>query len=178
MRKEGIPSLRTIGSAIINLLVSLTLFSSAGGCVDIDGGAIEASWVLRTRDGRAIEGCGCADPAITRVRFFVVPSVSEGAPAGSDLCEGRGDCEFACGSQRGATPFFVPAGRYAVSIVVLGVAGAPVATGVGPGTVRVPAPILRDVVYGQPTQLEAVAIEAGCAAACGGDVPTRACSRD
>ena len=80
MRKEGIPSLRTIGSAIINLLVSATLFSSAGGCVDIDGGAIEANWVLRTRDGRAIEGCGCADPPIARVRFFVMPSVPEGTP--------------------------------------------------------------------------------------------------
>ncbi|HEY0713006.1 MAG TPA: hypothetical protein VGF45_10055 [Polyangia bacterium] len=170
--------MRTIGNAIINLLVSVTLFSSIGGCVQIDGGAIEASWVLRTHDGRAIDGCGCADPAIARIRFAVTPNVSEGTPAVSDLCAGRADCEFACGSQRGATPFFVPAGRYAISVIVLGPDGAAVTTGVGPGTVRVPAPILRDVVYGQPTQLEAVAIEASCAASCGGDVPTRACSRD
>ncbi|HEY0709344.1 MAG TPA: hypothetical protein VGG33_21220 [Polyangia bacterium] len=174
----AIPSLRTIGSAIINLLVSLTVFSSAAGCVNVDGGAIEASWVLRTHDGRAIEGCGCADPAIARVRFAITPSVTEGSPPGSDLCAGRADCEFACPNQRGATPFFVPAGRYAINIVVLGPDGLPVGVGGGPGAVRVPAPILRDVVYGQATQLEAIAIEAGCAATCGGDVPTRACSSD
>lgn len=185
MRKGGIPSLRMTGRAIINLLVSATLFSASVGCVDIDGGAIEASWVLRTHDGRAIEGCDCADPAIARVRFSVMRSLADPGNQGNqppatptDFCAGRADCEFSCARQRGATPFFLPAGQYAVSLALLGPDGVALASGVGPGAARVPAPILRDVVYGQPTQLEAVAIETGCAETCGGDRPTRACSRD
>jgi hypothetical protein len=155
-------------------LASLVL---AAGCVQIDGGAIEANWVVRTYDGRAMDGCDCADPAIARIRF-IVSTVTASGTVGSDVCAGRAECEFSCNSQRGATPFFVPAARYAISLSAIGAAGDAVPTLGGTTGVRLQAPILRDVVYGQPTQLEAFAIEANCADRCGGDRTTQACSAD
>jgi hypothetical protein len=160
---------------MIALIMWASLIST---CVEIDGGAIEASWVLRTYDGRAIDGCGCGNPSIARVRFVVAESDREGH-TGADICAGRADCEFSCDSQRGATPFFVPAGRrYAISLSVSDGTGRVLPTGGGDGSVRLQAPILRDVVYGQPTQLEAFAIVTGCQMDCGLDQPTRACSKD
>ncbi len=146
-------------------------------CVKIDGGAIEASWVLRTFDGRAVSGCECSDPEITRVRFVAV-TIDSAGNAGADACAGQVGCEFSCASQRGATPFFLPEARYAVSVQAIDRMGAPVpATGTA-GGVRLQAPILRDVAFGQPVQLEAFAIEVSCAAVCGGVDATRACRRD
>ena len=152
---------------------------AVGGCVDVEGGAIEASWVLRTFDGRAISGCGCASPEIARVRFVVRTIADEGEQLGDDVCAGRPGCEFSCRSQRGATPFFVPAGRFAISVLPLGTDGQPlIGAPSGNGGVRVPAPILRAVEFGRPTQLDAVAIESGCAQACNGDLSNKVCSKD
>jgi hypothetical protein len=163
------------------IIVALALAPAAvvGGCVDVEGGAIEASWVLRTFDGRAISGCGCSNPEIARVRFVVRSTADEGEHLGDDVCAGRSGCEFSCRSQRGATPFFVPAGRYALSVLPLGTGGE-VLTGApsGGGGVRVPAPILRAVEFGRPTQLDAVAIESGCAQVCNGDLSNKVCSKD
>jgi len=58
-------------------IVFLTLLSAAVSCVSIDGGAVEASWVVRTDDGRAITDCQCSDPQIASVRMHL-----EGASAG------------------------------------------------------------------------------------------------
>jgi hypothetical protein len=151
--------------------------AGAAGCVDVDGGAIEASWVLRTFDGRGISGCGCASPEIARVRFVAQRIETDGA-LGDDVCAGQSGCEFPCHSQRGATPFFVPAGRYAISVAPLDAQGAALVMPQGGGAVRVPAPILRAVVFGRPTQLDAVAIESGCAVACNGDQGNKVCSRN
>jgi hypothetical protein len=148
----------------------------AGACVEVDGGAIEASWVLRTFDGRAVSGCGCASPQIARVRF-VARRAGDDQTVGEDVCAGEPGCEFPCRSQRGATPFFVPTGRYAISFAPLDAAGAPLGAGApGAGGVRVPAPILREVIHGRPTQLDAVAIETGCAQACNGDLSNKVCA--
>lgn len=159
------------------VLFSLLALGTHTGCVQIDGGAIEASWVLRTFDGRAIETCDCSVPAVARVRF-VVNAIDAAGKIGADICAGQAGCEFSCGSQRGATPFFVPAARYAIAVLALDATGTAVPEGNESGTVRLQAPILRDVVFGQPAQLEAFAIVASCDAKCGGDQTTRACSRD
>jgi hypothetical protein len=148
------------------------------GCVRTEGGAVEASWVLRTFDGRAISSCHCSDPEIGRVRLVVATLAPDGT-VGQDLCAARSDCEFSCSSQSGATPFFVPAGQYAISVAPLGAAGELLAGEPPYGAgVRVPAPILREVVFGRPTQVDAVAIESGCAAACNGEQSNRVCTRD
>jgi hypothetical protein len=177
MRWEGIPSVRIGRAVIINLplwiLGFCPFFSAATGCVKIDGGAIEASWVLRTPDGRAVgDDCGCSAPAITRIRFRAEPVDENGHVVGPDVCE-KGGCAFPCASQRGATPFFVPERRYAISLAPLGADGSELT-----GGVRVQAPILRDVTDGQPTQLEAFAIEVGCAEECDGKDVTRACEKN
>jgi hypothetical protein len=39
------------------------------------------------------------------------------------------------------------------------------------------APTLRDVRFGQPTQLDAIEIAADCAPVCGGSDSTRVCTR-
>jgi hypothetical protein len=142
------------------------------GCVQVDGGAVEIDWLVRARDGRAIASCGCADPAIQQVRFSLVPQTG-----GADWCEGRAACTFSCERQTGATPFAVPPGRYALSIVPLDAHGQDlrIATTERPSVVTVPAPILRDVSYGQPTHLPALLINAGCAERCSGADVTRAC---
>ena len=160
------------GSVLVAALVA-----NLAGCVQIDGGSIEANWVVRTYDGRAMDGCDCADPSIARVRF-VAARVDPAGALGADVCAGRSECEFSCNSQRGATPFFVPAGRYAVSLSATGPAGQALPTLGGKAGIHLQAPILRDVVFGQPTQLEAFAIEANCADRCGGNQTTQACSAD
>jgi hypothetical protein len=147
-------------------------------CVPTEGGAVEASWVLRTFDGRAISSCGCSEPVVARVRLVVARIEADGTSS-PDVCAGRSDCEFSCSRQSGATPFFVRTGRYAISVAPLGVDGAILAGEPPYGAgVRVPAPILREVVFGQPTQLDAIAIEAGCSAACNGEQSNRVCTRD
>jgi hypothetical protein len=170
------PSVRIIqaaGQLVVASLVGIAVAGVCAGCVQIDGGSIEANWVVRTYDGRAMAGCDCAEPTISRVRFVVVA-----VDSGLDVCAGRPECEFSCNSQRGATPFFVPASRYAISVSAIGPTGLAVPASGGTMGVRLQAPILRDVVFGQPTQLEAFAIEANCAARCGGDQTTQACSAE
>ena len=49
------------------LLLSLSFLSAA--CVEIDGGAVEISWVIRSETGSAITDCGCASPSIATVRL-------------------------------------------------------------------------------------------------------------
>jgi hypothetical protein len=164
--------------SIILVLISIGCFWGPLGCVPTEGGAVEASWVLRTFDGRAISSCRCSEPEIIRVRLVVAPIEPDGTTQ-QDVCAGRSDCEFSCSRQSGATPFFVPTGRYAISVAPLGVGGEILAGEPPYGAgVRVPAPILRDVVFGRPTQLDAVAIEAGCAATCNGEQSNRVCTRD
>jgi hypothetical protein len=150
-------------------------------CVPADGGAVEASWVIRS-EGRAVSECGCADPAIAKVRFRIV-GVEPEAIAGADWCAGRTSCDFSCARQTGVTPFAIPAGLYAISVTALGVEGedlteAPPAGPAPRNVARVPtAPILRKVVEGQPTQLDAFVIEAGCAPVCSGGEDGKVCTK-
>jgi hypothetical protein len=132
--------------------------------VSIDGGAVEASWVVRTDDGRAITDCGCSDPQITSVRLRL--EGASGAVKGALPCEDRGACQFSCQRHTGATPFDIPPGFYLISLVPVDAAGQDL-TMLAPGTqVQTPAPILREVVQGQPTQLDALALVGKCAASC------------
>jgi hypothetical protein len=143
-----------------------------GGCVQIDGGAVEVSWVVHA-NGRAITDCSCSDPEITRVRIKLVGQ--GGGIDGTTPCAGRAQCEFGCQRQTGATPFDIPEThgdeKYAVSLVAVGPDGAELPQ------VITPAPILRSVVRGQPTEVEALLLEAGCAQACEGMNKSGVCTR-
>jgi hypothetical protein len=155
-------------------LIALVLLveGAVGSCVPINGGAVEVSWVVHA-NGRAITDCSCADPAITSVRIQIVGH--GGAIEGTTPCAGRPQCVFSCQRQTGATPFDIPETHgdelYAISVVAVDKDGADLPQ------VMTPAPILRTVVNGQPTEVEAFLLEAGCATACEGMNKSGVCAR-
>lgn len=156
--------LRSVATARAFRPLALAAAVGAGACVEIDGGAVEVNWVLRTPDGRAITDCGCSSPRVESVRVRLEGSA--GTP-----CDGDHTCEFPCGQFSGATPFRIPPGRYAVSLIAQGPDGAELAE------VGRPAPILRDVSEGQVTEMEAFPLIARCAENCSESGSSGACSR-
>jgi hypothetical protein len=144
-------------------VVALALFLEgvAGSCVQINGGAVEVSWVVHA-NGRAITDCTCSDPEIASVRIDIVGH--GGAIDKTTPCAGQPQCVFPCQRQTGATQFNIPETHgdelYAISVVAVDKYGADLPQ------VTTPAPILRTVVNGQPTEVEAFLLEADCAAAC------------
>lgn len=153
-----------------------------GSCVQINGGAVEVSWAVHA-NGRAITDCACAvapnaDPnappqPIANVRIEIAGH--HGAIDGTRPCAGRSQCQFACQRQTGATPFDIPETQgdeiYAISVVAVGADGADL-----PG-IKAPAPILRTVVRGQPTEVDAFLFEAACAMGCDGMNNSAVCAR-
>ena len=136
-------------------------------CVEINGGAVEISWVIRSQAGSAITDCGCADPAIAKVRLVLVGRGEPGTPIdGATPCAGQAQCDFACSRQTGSTAFNIQethgAERYEVSVVAVGTDGSELSQ----EQVMTPALILREVVRGQPTEVESMQLVANCAAAC------------
>ena len=155
-------------------MVAWGLMVGVGSCVKVDGGAVVLTWVVRSTTGRAIAGCSCADPAIDHVHIAVVDTATA-----ADLCQGRKGCDFSCDAGTGATPFFLPAGSYAVSIRPSDASGQDL-TQPGPGrtqVVDVPAPILRDIVFGQVAELETFQIVAACAPGCSSATSSGTCQR-
>jgi len=152
----------------------ILLLFSALGCVPIDGGAVEASWVVVTHDGRGISDCGCTCPSIATIRLKLEP-----AGGGADPCAGRSACQFSCNLQSGATRFDIPPGAYAISLVPVDAEGNDITSGeagactAGPGT----NPVVRDVVKGKVTGLDAMIVLADCAPECGGSDNTKVCKK-
>jgi hypothetical protein len=153
---------------------------AAAGCVRIDGGAVEVSWVVRSTDGRAITDCGCAYPEIAKVRIDLTGV--GGDIAGTTPCDGRTECEFPCQRQTGSTPFDIRQGtpgsdgqlpQYQISLTAIGTDGLEIPAGL----VQSPAPILRRVVQGQPTEVEAFLLVAQCAVSCAGTNSSGVCTR-
>ena len=152
----------------------VVLLFSVLGCVAIDGGSVETSWVVVTHDNRGIGDCGCTCPPIAKVRLQLLPIAG-----GSDPCVGRSECQFSCNAQSGATRFDIPPGTYAISLVPVGADGNDIPTG-EVGTCRAAAgvdPTVREVLKGRVTQLDAVTLQADCAAECGGLDSTKVCSK-
>ena len=142
------------------LLLSLSFLSAA--CVEFDGGAVEISWVIRSETGSAITDCGCASPSIATVRLKLTGvggTIEDYQP-----CAGNAHCDFPCGRQTGSTPFNIKEThgdeRYQVSIAAVGTDGTELLQ------VMTPAPILREVARGQPTEVESMQLVALCATEC------------
>ncbi|HEX7597791.1 MAG TPA: hypothetical protein VF518_06225 [Polyangia bacterium] len=152
----------------------IALLFSATGCVPIDGGAVEASWVVTTHDGRGIANCGCTCPPIAKIRLQLMPT-----SGGSDPCAGRTACEFSCNLQSGATRFDIPPGSYAIALVPVGADGNDITNGeVGTCSAGSPvAPRVREVIKGRVTQLDAILMESDCAADCGGSDNHKVCTK-
>ena len=152
--------------------LSFGLFGGLVGCVPIDGGAVELSWVIRTPDGRAVGSCGCAEPEIARVRIRLTGT---GAQEGQRPCANREDCAFPCGSGTGATGFSIPPGDYFVEVVPEGQGGEDLRNPATGARVQVPASILRSVSSGKTTQLDAYLLQARCRDSCNGGDAREAC---
>lgn len=125
------------------LLAALLLWL-VGGCIEIEGGAVEARWVLRTPSGNAVT-CQDERARIDWVRFVLSPR-----PEGADPCFDDERCAFSCERGVGTTPFFIPEGEYAISLQPLDVDQNPLSEQDG---VSVPAPLIRQVRTGQSTSL-------------------------
>lgn len=152
------------------LIGSTALALTSAGCVQIHGGAIEVSWAIFAPGGRAITDCSCVDPEIVEMRL----NLSSVDGAGTNPCGDRAECRFACGRKTGSTPFDVPPGRYAMWLSALGADGADLE--LAPGFRSTP-PSTWPVVWGQPTELDALTVEAPCASACNGQSMTQPCAR-
>ena len=144
------------------IIAAVCFIPAATGCVRIDGGAVEISWVVRSNDGKAINDCGCSDPPITKVRLKLV---GEGGDiAGTTPCEGQAQCEFPCQRQTGSTPFDIretQAGEmYEISVAAVGLDESELTQ------VMTPAPILRTVTRGQATEVEAFLLVTQCSSDC------------
>ena len=158
----------------VGVLVGGALAGGAG-CVRIDGGAVELSWVLRTPDGRAVSDCSCSSPPVASVRLDLKLLTADGTATGATPCEGRAQCQFSCQRATGATPFDIPETKpdemYVVSIAALA------ADGTVLPTVGTPAPVLRSVVRGQPTDMGALLLVTACADQCSGVNGQGVCAR-
>ncbi|HXI55331.1 MAG TPA: hypothetical protein VNO55_04700 [Polyangia bacterium] len=155
------------------VLATAALLCGAAGCVRIDGGAVELSWVLRTPDGRAIDDCSCGVDPVAAVRVELVGV--GGDIQGATPCAGRAQCQFSCSRQTGATPFDIPETKsnemYLISVVALDAGGNPLPN------VKTPAPVLRSVVRGQPTDMGALLLVTECGSACSGVNGQGVCKR-
>jgi hypothetical protein len=172
---------RFVVVATVTVLTAVVLPCGVAGCVRIDGGAVELSWVLRTPDGRAISDCGCS---AERSAVAMPPSVAAvrlklegvgGDIQGATPCAGRAQCQFSCARQTGATPFDIPETKsnemYLISVIALDDQGTELRK------VGTPAPVLRSVVRGQPTDMGALLLEADCAPGCSGVNGEGVCKR-
>src|SRR5262249_45658142 len=127
-RPAPIPTLDVPQHAKMKLsgIALLSLGCLLAACVKVDGGAVEISWVIRSKAGSAITDCGCSSPSIAKVRLRLelVSGVDGGAPmagngASLEPCAGNAQCDFPCARQTGSTPFNIPethgTDRYEVS---------------------------------------------------------------
>jgi hypothetical protein len=153
------------------LAVLFLVAVSIPACVKINGGAVEISWlVVSSGTGGIITDCSCADPAISKVRLVLVGV--GGTIDGATPCAGKAQCDFSCQNQTGATPFDIPPTGpgewYQVSVVAVDASGVEIPQ----SEIMTPAPILRQVVEGQPTETDAFTLVAPCAPSCNGNVCT------
>jgi hypothetical protein len=150
--------------AVACLAVIAVMAGVSGACVEIDGGAIEISWLVRSTAGSPITDCGCAEPQIAAVRLVVTGR--GGSLEGATPCAGEARCDFPCQRRTGSTAFDIEQTdgleRYEISVVAVGLDGQEISK----ERVMTPAPILREVVHGQPTEVEAFQLVAPCRTEC------------
>jgi hypothetical protein len=126
----------------------LALVMAASGCIEIDGGAVELSWSLRSFDGEPVDSC--TDARIERVRICW-QSVADGAST-------TGACDasqaFPCEEENGVSGFEIAPGATAFWAEPICVDGEPA----DPDTYQVPPPIVRSVEEGQIVTLNSLLI--------------------
>lgn len=129
------------------VFVLAALTAAAGACIEIDGGAVELSWSLRSFDGERVDSCASARVDEVRVCW---ESVEDDASTG--ICEGSEF--FPCGEENGVSGFEIPPGRAAFWIEPICVDGSPAEV----GSYQVPPPIVRTVEDGKIVTLNSLLI--------------------
>jgi hypothetical protein len=145
----------------VTVIASSMALLGLSACVEIQGGAIELAWTIRSFEGEPAS-CDLTDPApdgadrpdITHVRVCWEP-----LPDGGELwgyCNRDRSADFLCKDSRGVTGFEVATGTTAIWIEPTCADSGPAAA----GRFQVPAPIVRDVPNGAVVTLNALLIVA------------------
>ena len=117
----------------------------SGGCIDIDGGAVELSWSLRSFDGDDVESCSDARLDEVQVCWQAVS-------------EGSGSCTsseaFPCDEENGVSGFEIDPGPTAFWIEAICRDG----DLADPATYQVPPPIVRTVEEGKIVTLNSLLV--------------------
>lgn len=117
-----------------------------GACVDINGGAVELSWSFQTFQGNFIAD-DCLETRVDQVRL------SWKAPSWSGSMS-SGVTSFACEDFRGITDFVIAEGPQLLEIAPVCDSGVEAA----PRTYEVPAPLLRNLLFGEVVTLDSLLI--------------------
>jgi hypothetical protein len=124
------------------------LAALATGCIEIDGGAVELSWSLRSFDGERLDSC--AKALIDNVRVCWEPVDGAGTITG----ECNASQTFPCSEENGVSGFEIDPGSTAFWALPIcrdgGVADE--------GTYQVPPPIVRSVEDGKIVTLNSLLI--------------------
>jgi len=139
--------MRVPRSPIVTVIMFGALLGSSA-CVDVNGGAVELSWSLRTPEG---DPNSCLGATIEKVRLCWSPATEQGVR----VCEGSRT--FACVDERGFSAFEIEPGPTAFWIEPLCEDTLIVPD---PATYEVPPPLIRTVSEGQVVTLNALLIVA------------------
>jgi hypothetical protein len=138
-----------------------------GGCVAVNGGAVELSWIIRESDGSQAD---CSDDTVNVATVALCVRSCDAIGPGGECTSSSGTDDvvcptaaFECQDHRGNTPFEIPPGRKELWIRV-SCAG----TGGATPNVTLPGSLIRDVVEGEVTELDAllITVPSGGAKAC------------
>lgn len=146
----------------------LTLIGPLGSaCIEIDGGAAELSWSLRSQEGASIEAC--ADVRIRDVRLCWEPLADGSVLGGGEECRSSQSRDFPCGESSGITAFNLDPGPTAFWVEPVCLDG----ESAGAGTYQVPPPIVRNVEEGQIVSLNSLLLVVNPS---DGDCPPAGCT--
>ncbi len=128
-------------------VIVLALAAASSACIEIDGGAVELSWSLRSFDGERVDSC--AKARVDKVRICW-QDVEGGTSTG--VCEGSQS--FPCGEENGVSGFEIAPGSTSFWIEPICVDGSPADV----GSYQVPPPIVRTIEDGKIVTLNSLLI--------------------
>lgn len=128
-------------------VIVLALVAGGPACIEIDGGAVELSWSLRSFDGDRVRNCNAARVDEVRICW---QSIDDGTSTG--VCQGSQS--FPCGEENGVSGFEIAPGRTAFWVEPICFDGSPAEV----GSYQVPPPIVRTVEDGKIVTLDSLLI--------------------
>ena len=137
----------------MRMAVIVSVAASVGACVDVNGGAVEVSWTIRTSDGTS---SNCADSHVGSVELCMQACDTLTDGACDDPNPPTCSTSWSCEDYRGTTRFDVSPGRKKLWIQVICSSGSA-------ANVRVPDPTVSLVRFGEVTDLrtQLIVVETG-----------------